>query len=86
MMRALITGVLFAGLLGEIATPIVAQTHVYKYRARSRRSRRGRRVRNAAIGAAGGAAVGGILGRGRGAGAGAIIGGGAGALTPRRRR
>ena len=87
MMRALITGVLFAGLMGEIAAPVLAQTHVTKvYHGRSRRSRRNRRLRNTAIGAGGGAAAGAILGRGRGAGAGAVIGGAAGALMPRRRR
>lgn len=87
MMRALITGVLFAGLMGEIAAPVLAQTHVTKiYHGRSRRSRRNRRIRNTAIGAGGGAAAGAIIGRGRGAGAGALIGGTAGALMPRRRR
>ena len=56
MMRGLITGVLFAGLMGEIAAPVLAQTHVTKvYHGRSRRSRRNRRIRNTAIGAGGGA-------------------------------
>lgn len=88
MMRGLITGVLFAGLVGEIAAPVLAQTHVTKvYHGRSRRSRRNRRIRNTAIGAGGGAAAGAILGGGRGAGAGAVIGGTVGALrrTGRRR-
>jgi hypothetical protein len=82
---------LCAGLLSEIALPpLVAQSSTKhsstRYSRSSRRSRRGRRARNTAIGAAGGAAAGAILGRGRGAGAGAVIGGTAGALTPTRRR
>ena len=86
MMRALVTGVLLAGLMGEIAAPVHAQTHVTKvYHGRSR-SRRNRRVRNTAIGAGGGAAAGAILGGGRGAGAGAVIGGTVGALRRTRRR
>jgi hypothetical protein len=92
MKKLICVASLLGGSLLPMVSPAVAQVvvkkpgHTVVYHGRSRRSSRARRARNTAVGAAGGAAAGAILGGGRGAGAGAVIGGTAGALTPRRRR
>jgi hypothetical protein len=87
MRNTLLAALLSAGLLAGTAIPVMAatsqsQTHKRKIVAMVQRRRR---ARNVGIGAAGGAAAGAILGRGR-ALLGAVIGGTAGALTPTRRQ
>jgi hypothetical protein len=84
MKKRLLAVILSAGVL--VGTAIPAQTVTHRHSANARyRSRRGGAGRRIGTGALGGAAIGGLLGRGRGALIGGAIGAGAGGIHHRRR-
>jgi hypothetical protein len=92
MKHHLLAAILSSGLLlgpaataqptaGNRATVAKSRSHHHH-----RHRRRGNAARSVGVGALGGAAVGGLVGRGRGALIGGGVGAGAGALHHRRRR
>jgi uncharacterized membrane protein len=81
--KRLLAVILSAGLL--VGTAIPAQTVTQRHSNARYRSRRGSAGRRIGTGALGGAAIGGLLGRGRGALIGGAIGAGAGGIHHRRR-
>jgi phage-related minor tail protein len=90
MKQHLLAAILSTGLLlGPAATaqPTTGnRLTVARYRPRHHHRRRGSAARSVGVGALGGAAVGGLVGRGRGALIGGGVGAGAGALHHRSRR
>jgi len=90
MKKGLLAAILSVGLLlGPTPTAQSAtRSHAGAPRHVRHRHRRGRgsAARRMGVGALGGAAVGGVLGRGRGAMIGGAVGAGAGALHHRQRR
>ena len=88
MRKALLTGVISTGMLLSTAAPSMAMVH-HHYRTEAqyiRHRRHMKTVKRVGIGAAGGAAVGALVGGGKGAGIGALAGGGIGYLYDRHKK
>lgn len=86
MCKSFLTALVSVGLLLGPTASFGATAKKTTHNTAPRSRRRGTAARRVAIGSAGGAAIGGIAGRGRGAGIGAIAGAGAGAVHHNRQR